>query len=437
MKWGEYMQLTPMENWILEKTNLRENSLVELETYQLTQLKDILSYAKQNSRFYKKHLEHIDVESIHSLKDFKKIPYTLQENIKENSMEFLCVSQSEVKRIVTLNTSGTFTNEKRIYFTEEDLNLTIEFFKVGMKCLIDDKDHVLVLLPGKAYGTIGDLLKKALTQLNIKCIVQGVLTDTEATAKCIEDNQITCLVGIPMQVLYFSRKKSEVFKRIKKVLLSADYVPDVLVKELTNKFHCQVFGHYGMTEMGYGGGVECQALNGYHMRDGDLYFEIIDPITGDVVEDGELGEVVFTTFKRQAMPLIRYRTGDIASFSKEKCNCGTFLKTMKKVQGRLDNKIVLDMNTVIHLREFDEIVLKFPQIIDYNITVFNDNLLVFKFILENDTDWIIIKKVLAEEIHKGFDYKLNIEFIRESENKILKVTNSMIKRKIHDAKKGE
>lgn len=180
-----------------------------------------------------------------------------------------------------------------------------------------------MLLPGQAYGTIGDLLQKALDQSQTACTVFGLLTDLEAAEKIIQEKDINCIVGIPIQLLYLSRMKSETFKKIEKVLLSTDYVPRVLIEELNQKFECQVFNHYGMTEMGYGGGVECQALNGYHLREGDLYFEIIAPDSGEPLADGQYGEVVFTTFHREAMPLIRYRTGDIGAFSTEPCACGT------------------------------------------------------------------------------------------------------------------
>ena len=65
----------------------------------------------------------------------------------------------------------------------------------------------------------------------------------------------------------------------------------------------------GLTETGYGGGVECCGKQGYHLREGDLFFEVVDPVSGEPVPDGTPGEVVFTTLTRQAMPLIRYRTG--------------------------------------------------------------------------------------------------------------------------------
>ena len=114
--------------------------------------------------------------------------------------------------------------------------------------------------------------------------------------------------------------------------------------------------------MGYGGGVECECLNGYHLRENHLYFEIIDPITGESASDGEYGEVVFTTLNRQAMPLIRYRTGDMARFLSKPCACGTFLRTMEKVRGRIENKVQLHGNEMC-LRDFDEILLQYAPIV--------------------------------------------------------------------------
>lgn len=87
-----------------------------------------------------------------------------------------------------------------------------------------------------------------------------------------------------------------------------------------------------MTKMGLGGGVECEALNGYHMREADMYFEIIDIKTEKKLQDGEYGEIVFTTLTRKGMPLIRYRTGDIGRFIDKPCDCGTILKTMERVK---------------------------------------------------------------------------------------------------------
>ncbi|SHH71278.1 Phenylacetate-coenzyme A ligase PaaK, adenylate-forming domain family [Clostridium magnum DSM 2767] len=434
---GNYkMKLTPIEKWILDKTGIEKRDIKEIEKYQLNKIKEVIEYAKKYSNFYKELLGDNYESSINSLEDFEKIPFTLPHHIRNSPLSFLCVSQKDIARVVTLRSSGTSGQEKRIFFTEKDLQLTIDFFKHGMSCLVDKGDKVLVLLPGESYGSIGDLLKKALKEVDIECYVQGVLTNTKDTANLIQDKEISCIVGIPIQLLHLSRVESTIFKNnIKRVLLSTDYVPETLIKEITDKFGCQVFTHYGMTEMGYGGGVECEALSGYHMRDADLYFEIIDPITGKRVEDGQQGEVVFTTLTREGMPLIRYRTGDIASFSSKSCSCGTFFKTMNRVSGRLENSIILDDNIIIHMRDLDEVIFSFPEVINYKVYIKDKNVLLIKlFTLNEDQFYSIYKKIidgirnissLKEGMNKGI-MKIILEHSKEN----IQITNSMVKRKI-------
>ena len=97
---------------------------------------------------------------------------------------------------------------------------------------------------------------------------------------------------------------------------------------------CKVFEHYGMTEMGLGGAVSCGFLEGCHIRESDLYLEIIDPKPGQVLPEGKEGEVVFTTLTRKGMPFIRYRTGDWSSFIPEPCQCGSILKRISRVGDR-------------------------------------------------------------------------------------------------------
>lgn len=435
------MKLTPIEEYIKHKTGISKSSREELENYQLNKIKECVAYVKKHSSFYKEHLRNIDEDSIKSFKDFENIPFTLPGHVKENPLGLLCVSQKDIARVVTLRSSGTSGGEKRIYFTEKDLQLTIDFFKHGMRCLVDKGDRILVLLPGEAYGSIGDLLKKALKEIEIECHVEGVLVNPKDTAKIIEDKNINCIIGIPIQLLYLSRVESEIFKnKIQKVLLSTDYVPGTLIKELTDKFGCKVFTHYGMTEMGYGGGVECEALDGYHMREDDLYFEIIDPVTGKTVEDGQYGEVVFTTLTREGMPLIRYRTSDITAFSRAECFCGTFLKTMRRVVGRIENRIEINESDSIYMSELDEVILSFKEIINYRVYIEEGNIIFLDLITLNEADFYkssekilslirnipLIKKALSKNI-------IEIVLIYSVDDIVVK--NTMVKRKICDYRK--
>lgn len=426
------MKTTPLERWIVERIALKRPSQKTLKAYQLGELQKTLMYAKEKSRFYQNALSDIDLNAIKTFKDFERIPLTTPEDIKQHTHEFVCVPSSDIERIVTLNTSGTTGDEKRLFFTHEDLEATIDFFQYGMNCLVDESDKVMVLLPGPTQSSIGDLLQKALSRSNIECVVHGLLNDVEKTAACIEEHKITCIVGIPMQVLYLSKLKPELFyTHIKKVLLSTDYVPDALVEALSKNGACKVYNHYGMTEMGYGGGVECECLNGYHLRENHLYFEIINPITGESVRDGEYGEVVFTTLNRQAMPLIRYRTGDIARYMIEPCACGTFLRTMEKVRGRIENQVFLH-GYEIHLRDFDEILLRFAPIVDYTLSIGENDVVHITCVVRNKEEYRNIEKEMIRRIRERFPFGFTLTLEDVEDDYSPKITNSMIKRKLRD-----
>jgi phenylacetate-coenzyme A ligase PaaK-like adenylate-forming protein len=150
------------------------------------------------------------------------------------------------------------------------------------------------------------------------------------------------------------------------VLLSADNVPDAISNELRRIWGCEVFTHYGMTEMGFGGGVECEARNGYHLREADLYIEIVDPETGRSVSEGDPGEVVFTTLTRKGMPLIRYRTGDVSRFVPGPCSCGTVLKTLARVKSRLRSTHPLAQEGRLSMTDLDEAIFPIEGVLDFS-----------------------------------------------------------------------
>jgi phenylacetate-coenzyme A ligase PaaK-like adenylate-forming protein len=124
-----------------------------------------------------------------------------------------------------------------------------------------------------------------------------------------------------------------------------------------------------MVEMGLGGGVECEALDGYHLREADVYFEVVNPTTGEACSDGTMGEVVFTTLTRRGMPLIRYRTGDIARIIPQPCSCGSVLRRMERVRGKWDDTVRLGPDCTLTLSEMDESLFRLPGLLDYRPTI--------------------------------------------------------------------
>ena len=151
--------------------------------------------------------------------------------------------------------------------------------------------------------------------------------------------------------------------QVETVLLSADYVPQSVVHMLQSTWHCRILTHYGMTEMGFGGGVQCLCAQGYHMREADFLFEIVDPQTGRPRPQGEWGEVVITTLQPRAMPLIRYRTGDLSRRLTAPCACGSTLPRLDKVMGRVGDCI----HGALGIASLDECLLDIPEVKDYRM----------------------------------------------------------------------
>jgi phenylacetate-coenzyme A ligase PaaK-like adenylate-forming protein len=201
-------------------------------------------------------------------------------------------------------------------------------------------------------------------------IVHWPPDDPGAVLERIRSERIASLVGLPVQVLGLARHPAGTTVRpgtLKSVLLSADHVPESLARGIQGIWEVPVFHHYGMTETGLGGGVECRARSGYHLREADLYYEIVDPETGKPLETGRTGEVVVTTLTRRGMPLVRYRTGDLACFTTAPCPCGTHLRRMGRVSGRIGNTVSLGNSESLSLGDMDEAAFRIPGILNFTV----------------------------------------------------------------------
>jgi phenylacetate-CoA ligase len=364
------MKITPLEHWISRRIGKWGDpfSRETLEAYQLEKLNETIEWARKNSSFYRARLAGFEKAGISRLGDLARFPFTTADDIRHDPLQFLCVSQSEIRRVVTLPTSGTTGDPKRVHFTVDDQELTIDFFCHGMSTLVGPGDRVLILLPGERPGSVGDLLVKGLDRLGAVGIPHGLVQDVGSTLEVLEREKVDALVGIPVQILALARL-GRGRGAVRSVLLSTDHVPEAITRALQRLWGCEVFNHYGMTEMGYGGGVECRAHFGYHMREADLLFEIIDPETGSPVEEGEPGEVVFTTLTRRGMPLIRYQTGDVSRFIYDKCPCGTLLRSMECVKGRIGGNIRLTPNGVLRMADLDEALFPLSGLLDFGVTL--------------------------------------------------------------------
>ncbi|MGI5892391.1 MAG: DVU_1553 family AMP-dependent CoA ligase [Bacillota bacterium] len=360
------MKVTPLDAWIKEKTNGQKTS-----DWQLKKLNDTLSLA-QNSPFYRKNLH---LKELKSLDEIEKLPFLTQQDIIEQDKQLLCVHQGNIKRIVSLHTSGSTDAPKRIYFTEADQELTLDFFARGMVTLVNPGERMVVLMPCDREGRVGDLICRAIRRIPVEPIGYGLIRNLDDALDMLVKSEAQTLVGIPVQVLALARYSKMLGAKtaIERLLLSADNVPLVLIKELMKLWGCEVYQHYGMTEMGLGGAIDCDAHMGYHMREADLYFEIIDPVTGRQLPNGQYGEVVFTTLTRQGMPLIRYRTGDISCILVGQCACGTSQRRLMPIKRRLHDYVCLAPGHCLIMPDLDEALFSLEQIMDFSVKIGSDS----------------------------------------------------------------
>jgi phenylacetate-coenzyme A ligase PaaK-like adenylate-forming protein len=362
-------RLTPLEPWIASRIGLPAGARLTrsaLERYQLDRLHETLAYAREQSPFYRRQLAGSGTPA--SLGEMATLPFTTPDQIREDDRRFLCVSAGEIERVVTLHSSGTTAPPKRLHFTAHDLELTVDFFHHGMGTMVRPGQRVLILMPGELPGSVGDLLAKGLQRLGVTGIIHGLVRDNEATLRRIAEEKIDCLVGLPVQLLGLTRHPAArrlCPNRLTSILVSADYAPQPVRDALSTFWGVPVYDHYGMTEMGLGGAVECAALYGYHPREADLYLEIVDPLTGVPLPDGQPGEVVFTTLTRRGMPLVRYRTGDLARYLPEPCPCGSVLRRLERVRGRMAATLTLANGGQLNITQLDETLFLLPFLLNY------------------------------------------------------------------------
>ena len=237
------------------------------------------------------------------------------------------------------------------------------FIEVGFRTLVTPPATMLVLMSGGTEGSIGRTVEKALAPIGIETYIHGGVDDVADAYDYVLSRKPSTIVGVPNQIAALSRY-GQAFGNpeaefIKSVLLSADDIPDSLKASIGRLWGCRVFNHYGMTEFGIAGGVECEAFSGYHTRDCDLLFEIIDR------DESGTGEIVFSTLGREAMPLIRYKSGDLGRFTEAPCPCGSPLRRIEKIFGRKRNNLRLDGETV-RLSEIGEAVFCETHAVDYD-----------------------------------------------------------------------
>ena len=403
--------MSKLDGYIAEQFHIEPEKLSRtvIEQEQLKRLNELLAWCKQNSTYYTSY-----PDSLSALDELCTLPFLTPQMLAEWHPKLVCVSQSEISRIVTMQTSGTSGLQKRLYFSEDDQQLTVDFFACGLSELNVPGDRCMILMPGNRPGGMSYLIGKALEKIGAVPVFCGNDKPFAEMAEQIHRERVNTMVGSPVQILSLARYMAyyQLPHTIKAVLVSSDYLPETVRSAIEQTLHCHVYDHYGITEAGLGFSIECECHQGLHIRENDLLVEIIHPETGLSVPDGECGEMVFTTLTRRAMPLIRYRTGDKARILAEPCVCGSVVKRMDKIAGRMQQ-----LHALYSMPVLDEILFQLSQIIDYQACFDDKNRqLCLTILLSDDTETIeeAVNSLLKSVLQDGHTIAVHCELLNDA-----------------------
>ncbi|MGD9365837.1 MAG: AMP-binding protein [Desulfobacteraceae bacterium] len=328
---------TPLDAWVKSKIGLaahRELTRPVLAAYQLERLRITLEYVMRCSPFYRRRFAAHTLESLQLLSDLARWPLTTADDLRKDPLAFLCISQGAVERVVTLPSRSPEEAPIRLFFSAADLELAVDFFHHGFATAVARGQRMLVMMPCRSSYSVGDLLSRGLTRLSVRAVVHGPMQSPREAVAAILQNRIDCLVGVPSEMAALSHypgREQIPAGQIKSIWLGTQNTRRGVAGEIGQAWGCRVFQHYGAAEMCPGGGVQCGVRDGFHLREADLYIEIVDPDTGQPAADGTSGEVVVTTLTREAMPLVRFRTGHRAAVMAAPCRCGTVLRRLGNI----------------------------------------------------------------------------------------------------------
>ncbi len=318
----------------------------ELKRAQLAGLQWTVNHAHQNSDFYRMRLDEAGVKPRHikTLKDISKLPFTTAKDLQEGyPFPLRSVPFEKVVRIHA--SSGTTGKRKVLCYTQKDIN---DWANMFARCYemagLTPKDRIQIAV-GYGVWTAGVGFQLGAERLGAMAIPIGP-GNVDMQCQFLEDFQSTVLCSTASMALLMGE---EVQKRglrdrvhLKKLIMGSERSSDAQrqrMKELLDVEH--VFDIPGMTELyGPGTGLDCVYHEGIHYWADYYILELLNPETLEPVPPGETGEMVVTTLRKEAAPLIRYRTRDLTRLIPRRCSCGSILPMHDRLLGRSDDMII-------------------------------------------------------------------------------------------------
>ncbi len=319
-----------------------------LEALQLKRLQNMVERVYNLVPFYKQKLDEnrVKPEDIKSLDDLKRLPFTTKQDLRDNyPFVMFTLPLEQIVRVHA--SSGTTGKPTVVGYSKRDIDVWSELMARSFAASGVGRGDIIQNAYGYGLFTGGLGAHYGGEKLGATVIpISG--GNTKKQIMIMKDFQSTVLTATPSYVLYLAEtlKDMGITKddlSLKVGILGAEPWSEEMRNSIEEKLGIDAIDIYGLSEiMGPGVAIECkEAKHGLHIWEDAFIPEIIDPETGEVLKDGEEGELVITTIAKDAMPLVRYRTRDITRLIKEPCICGRTHRRIERIKGRSDDMLII------------------------------------------------------------------------------------------------
>ncbi len=319
----------------------------QITAWQSERLVKQVRHVWDNVPAYRKKMEEkgLKPEDIRGLEDLHKLPFVTKADLRDNYPYGLCAEP--LKNCVRIqSTSGTTGKRVVAFYTQDDIDLWEDCCARALVAAGATDEDVCQVSYGYGLFTGGPGLNGG--SHKVGCLTIPTSSgNTERQIMFIRDLNATVLCCTPSYAAYLGETMKEMGMSpeeipLKAGIFGAEAWSEEMRRDIEKTLGIKAYDIYGLTELsGPGVAFECSAQSGMHVNEDHFIAEIIDPETGEVLPDGEQGELVFTSITKQAFPLIRYRTRDVCVLSHEKCSCGRTHVKMAKPRGRTDDMLII------------------------------------------------------------------------------------------------
>lgn len=339
----------------------------DLENLQLARLQETVTRVAGRVPFYQKRFADAGVQpsDIKSLDDVRRLPFTTGADLRAVYPDgMLAVDRSEPVRLHT--SSGTTGKPKALFFSRNDINSAAELIARSLVSTGITEADVLQNMMSYGLFTGGLVMHYGAEKVGCLVIPAGPGT-SERQLMLMQDFKVTAVHILPSYALYFAGFLENKGIRpkdlsLRKAFVGAEPHSEETRRRIEQLYGVDVYNSYGLTEMnGPGVAFECEHKAGMHLWEDNYVLEVIDPATGEPLPDGELGELVLTTLKREAMPILRYRTRDITSVITEPCACGRTHRRIQRITGRSDDMLII-RGVNIFPQQIERILMSAPEV---------------------------------------------------------------------------